>query len=502
MNDPGPLSRDILQKVCLGAYPGDDRVLEPVLADFVDIAKTITQSDYGSIFIMEREADEVRIVAHREEGELLDDLPNLLELDTESPGIITWVYHHNETYLSNDVSQDPYYFPAFRDVAADLIVPIRLQGKAVGVLSVESRERDHYTEEHRERLEDFAEAISLVIARLWLTRYSRKRGYNVEIIGVSAEIRGIEEMVKRVAPTREPVLLTGDSGVGKELLAHALHYFSPRRDQDMMIVNCGAFAEELLASELFGHVKGSFTGAHRDRAGQMQLADGGTLFLDEVEAMSPRLQVMLLRALEYGEIQKVGEDRSAQRVDVRIVAASNQDLRELVDKGSFREDLFYRFNVFGIRVPALRERREDIPLLAAYFLADFRDENGSGPEGFTDEASDLLRRHRWPGNVRELRNAVRRAAVLCDGDKIRLQDLPPSMVRSANRAPVPATPPGTTLDLAEARLDGVIAAHVRRVLDAVDGNKSKAAHVLGIPRTSLYHKLRKYGIDDLDQPDG
>jgi len=498
MLDNTVLSRDILQKVCLGAYPSEEQVLEPVLADFVDIAKTITDSDYGSIFIMERDEEEVRIVAHREEGELLDELPNLLQLDTESPGIFTWVYHNNETYMSNDVSQDPYYFPAFKDVAADLIVPIRLQGKAIGVLSVESRARDHYTEEHRERLEDFADAISLVIARLWLTRYSRKRGYDVEIIGVSAGIRGIEEMVKRVAPTREPVLLTGESGVGKELLAHAIHYFSPRRDNEMMIVNCGAFADELLASELFGHVKGSFTGAHRDKAGKMQLADGGTLFLDEVEAMSPRLQVMLLRALEYGELQKVGEDRSAHRVDVRIVAASNQDLRELVAEGTFREDLYYRFDVFGIRVPALRERREDIALLAAHFLGRFRDENASGPKNFADEAMDILRRHRWPGNVRELRNAVRRAAVLCDGDRIRVQDLPPSMVRDADAMPTPAQTSSAELDLAEVRLDGIIAGHIRRVLAAVDGNKSKAAEALGIPRTSLYHKIRKYRIGEPD----
>ncbi len=494
MLDDTILSRDILQKVCLGAYPEDDRVLEPVLADFVDIAKTITDSDYGSIFIMEREDDEVRIVAHREEGELLDELPNLLQLDTESPGIFTWVYHNNETYMSNDVSKDPYYFPAFKDVAADLIVPIRLQGKPVGVLSVESRERGHYTEEHRGRLEDFAEAISLVIARLWLTRYSRRRGYDVEIVGISAEIRGIEEMVKRVAATREPVLLTGESGVGKELLAHAIHYFSPRREHEMMIVNCGAFADELLASELFGHVKGSFTGAHRDKAGKMQLADRGTLFLDEVEAMSPRLQVMLLRALEYGELQKVGEDRSAHRVDVRIVAASNQDLREMVAEGKFREDLYYRFNVFGIRVPALRERREDIALLASYFLGRFRDDNGDGPIKFTDDAVDVLRRHHWPGNVRELRNAIRRAAVLCDGDRISVHDLPSAVVRAANALPPTAAAPSAEIDLAEARLDGAIANHIQRVLKAVDGNKSKAAEALGIPRTSLYHKIRKYRI--------
>lgn len=494
MTDSTALSRDILQKVCAEAFPGD-QVLEPVLADFVDVAKKLTDSDYGSIFVLEREDGEVRLVAHREEGELLADLPNLLELDTESPGIITWVYHNNQTYMSNDVSEDPYYFPAFKDVRADLVVPIRLQGEAIGVLSVESREQGHYTEEHRQRLEEFAEAISMVIARLWLSRYSRRRGYNVEIIGVSRQIREIEALVKRVAPTREPVLLTGESGVGKELVAHAIHYFSPRRSRDLLIVNCGAFAEELLASELFGHVKGAFTGAHRDKAGKMELADGGTLFLDEVEAMSPRLQVMLLRALEYGEIQKVGEDRSGRRIDARIIAASNRDLRELVDDGSFREDLYYRFNVFGIRIPALRERREDIPLLADHFLRGFRDENGYGPEGFSGAAMDALRAHDWPGNVRELRNVVRRAAVLATGTVCGVDDLPPGLTAGAASAPPAATRGEAPRDLGAMALDDVVARHIAHVLGRVDGNKTRAAEVLQIPRTSLYHKIRKYGLE-------
>ncbi len=497
MSTSDTLSRDILQKVCLDVY-SSDQVLEPVLADFVDFAKTLTESDYGSIFVMENEDGDVRLIAHREKGELLADLPNLLELDTQSPGIITWVYHNNQTYMSNDVSEDPYYFPAFKDVQADLVVPIRLQGEAIGVLSVESRERGHYTREHRERLEEFAEAISMVIGRLWLTRYSRRRGYNVEIVGISKQIRDIEALVKRVAPTKEPVLVTGESGVGKELLAHGVHYFSPRRDRELMIVNCGAFADDLLASELFGHVRGSFTGAHRDKAGKMELADGGTLFLDELEAMSPRLQVMLLRALEYGEIQKVGEDRGARRVDVRFIAASNQDLRTLVDEGSFREDLYYRFNVFGLHVPALRERREDIPLLAEHFRRDFVEENGRGPTGFSDDASAALIGYDWPGNVRELRNAVRRAAVLSESAQILVEDLPPAISASMSKVEAPMVDANAALseaDLGDAKLDSVVAAHIRRVLAAVKGNKTRAAEVLGIPRTSLYHKLRRHRID-------
>jgi two-component system response regulator HydG len=342
--------------------------------------------------------------------------------------------------------------------------------------------------------------VSVFVSRQWLSEYSRRRGYNVEIVGMSEPIRAIESLIKRVAPTREPVLLTGESGVGKELLAHAIHYFSTRRDQELLIVNCGAFAEELLASELFGHVRGAFTGAHRDKAGKVELADGGTLFLDEVESMSPRLQVMLLRVLEQGEVQKVGEERANRRIDVRIIAASNQDLGQLVKEGSFREDLLFRLNVFDVRVPPLRHRAEDVPLLADHFLLAFKRSNGRGPERFSAGALEKLQRYDWPGNVRELRNAVHRAAVLAEGEVVRVADLPPSIggervapapspSGDGDRDVAPAAPPSSGIDL-----DEVIEAHIRRVLAMARGNKSRAAELLGIPRTSLYHKLRKYGI--------
>jgi transcriptional regulator with GAF, ATPase, and Fis domain len=505
-----PLSRDLLHKICLEGWPRD-QTIKAIMGDFIDVARRLTESDYGSIYIIEREEDDdLRVVSAHEEGELITDLPNLLELDKESPGIITWVYQHNESYLANDVSDDPYYFPAFKGSQANLAVPIRLQGEPIGVLSVESIRSDHYTGEHQERLEDLAGAVSVFVSRQWLSEYSRRRGYNVEIIGISDPIRRIESLVKKVAPTREPVLLTGDSGVGKELLAHAIHYFSRRRGAELMIVNCGAFAEDLLASELFGHVRGSFTGAHRDKAGKLELADGGTLFLDEVESMSPRLQVMLLRVLEHGEVQKVGEDRDSRRVDVRVIAASNQDLGMLVEDGKFREDLYYRLNVFDIRVPPLRHRTEDIPLLAEHFLRAFRQENGGGPDGFRQEALDKMADYPWPGNVRELRNSVHRAGVLAFGPEIRLADLPREIRDCTGRDPgaevpevegdmigdAPAGKPAPTPQSDDWNLDAQIERHLIQVLAAVDGNKTRAAELLGIPRTSLYHKLRKYGLDD------
>ncbi len=494
------LSQELLHKIVLEGWPRDQTV-RAIMADFVDVARRLTDSDFGSIYILQQEDDEIHVVSGHEEGDLLDDLPNLLEHDKESPGIITWVYQNNETYVTNDVTNDPYYFPAFKGSQANLVVPIRLQGKPIGVLSVESVHRGHYSGEHQSRLEDLSEAVSVFVSRQWLSEFSRRRGYNVEIVGISDAIREIEALIKRVAPTREPVLLTGESGVGKELLAHAIHYFSKRRDQELLIVNCGAFAEDLLASELFGHVRGAFTGAHRDKAGKFELADGGTLFLDEVESMSPRLQVMLLRALEHGEIQKVGEDRGARRIDVRIVAASNQDLAELVAKGGFREDLLFRLNVFDVRLPALRDRVEDIPLLAEHFARAFRIDNGGGPEKLSRRALEAMAGYDWPGNVRELRNAVHRAAVLATGEVIRVGDLHP-MFREvvAGRPAAGASPAALSTTFAVASdddpsLDTCIAVHIRRVLVAAGGNKSRAAELLGIPRTSLYHKLRKYNIE-------
>lgn len=509
--DPMPrdvaLSRDLLHKICLDGWPRD-QTIKAIMGDFIDVARRLTDSDYGSIYIIEREDGELRVVSAHEEGELVADLESLLELDRESPGIITWVYQNNQAYLANDVSDDPYYFQAFKDSAANLAVPIRLQGEAIGVMSVESMERGHYTAEHQERLADLAEALSVFVSRQWLSEYSRRRGYNVEIVGISEPIRAIEALIKRVAPTREPVLLWGESGVGKELLAHAIHYFSRRRSGDLLIVNCGAFAEDLLASELFGHVRGAFTGAHRDKAGKLELADGGTLFLDEVESMSPRLQVMLLRVLEHGEVQKVGEDRDSRRVDVRIIAASNQDLSKLVEKGRFREDLYYRLNVFDICVPPLRQRAEDIPLLADHFLRAFRLENAGGPATISDAALEKLSAYPWPGNVRELRNTVHRSAVLSSGPEIRAIDLP-TEIREFDGVDLGSRSEqqDETEELEAAleteavgegspwNLDVQIARHLGRVLEAVDGNKTRAAELLGIPRTSLYHKLRKYDLE-------
>jgi DNA-binding NtrC family response regulator len=249
------------------------------------------------------------------------------------------------------------------------------------------------------------------------------------IIGKSAEMKKVFDLVRRVAPTRASVLVTGDSGVGKELVADAIHNLSPRRDGPLVKVHCAALAESLLESELFGHEKGAFTGAQARKRGRFELADKGTLFLDEIGEINQNVQIKILRVLQERKFERVGGEETVE-VDVRIVAATNKDLKEEIRKGTFREDLYYRLNVVNIRVPPLRERRDDIPLLAMAFLREFAEENGKKLEGFDPKARQALYAYPWPGNVRELRNSVESAVVMASSGLVELDDLPPG-VRSS-----------------------------------------------------------------------
>ncbi|HSL23439.1 MAG TPA: sigma-54 dependent transcriptional regulator [Vicinamibacterales bacterium] len=247
---------------------------------------------------------------------------------------------------------------------------------------------------------------------------------NGELIGDSSVMRDLKQEIERVAHSDAKVLITGESGTGKELVALAVHNASPRAGRPFVAVNCAGVPETLLESELFGHVKGSFTGAYRDTPGKLEVADQGTILLDEIGEMTLRMQGLLLRFLESGELQKVGADRVMGRVDVRVVAATNRNLRDMIVQGTFREDLFYRLNVIHLMVPPLRERREDVPALLAHFLSHFTKHNGHGPGQITPEALRLLTEYSWPGNVRELENVVERLVVNGRSHEIRPEDLP------------------------------------------------------------------------------
>lgn len=311
------------------------------------------------------------------------------------------------------------------------------------------------------------------------------------IIGKSKPMQGIYEMISKVAQSKASVLITGPSGTGKELIAKAIHYDSPRKNRPFISVNCGALTETLLESELFGHEKGAFTGALSMKKGRFELADGGTLFLDEVGDMPPPLQVKLLRVLQEMEFERVGGTKTI-KVDVRVLSASNRNIKEVVAEGDFREDLFYRLNVINIDVPSLRERPEDIRLLVNHFIEKYRQDEGKERIELSPEVWKILYSYSWPGNVRELENIIERAVVLKADRVIGQEDLPPELSEKREELEVerfipPDAPLQKTLEQIEEKL-------IRRALDHCDNVQSHAAEMLGITKSLIQHKMKKYNI--------
>jgi len=326
-----------------------------------------------------------------------------------------------------------------------------------------------------------------------LQRELRSKYRFENVIGASPALRSVLDLVAKVAETDSTVLITGESGTGKELIARALHYNSRRAERRLVTVNCGAIPEELLESELFGHVRGAFTSAISQREGRFALAHGGTIFLDEIGDMSPNLQVKLLRVLQDRTFEPVGSSKS-QTVDVRVVAATNQDLERAIREGRFREDLYYRLNVIPIEVPPLRQRPDDIPLLVQHFLDVMHQERGTRVDSISEEALALLCRHDWPGNVRELENLIERLSVLRGEGEIRIEDLPANL-RGHKAAPLAApSVPETGLDFREV-VDRFESELIRQALEQTQGNKNRAAQLLGLNRTTLLEKIKKKGLE-------
>ena len=303
-----------------------------------------------------------------------------------------------------------------------------------------------------------------------------------ELVGNSAPMRRMMDAIETVGPTDTSVLITGESGTGKELVARAIHYSSPRRYHPLEVIHCGALTETLLESELFGHEKGAFTGAQYRKQGKFEIAEGGTVFLDEIGDISLKTQTDLLRVLQEHEIARVGGNQQI-KVDFRCVAATNKPLEQLVEEGRFRPDLFYRLNVFRIELPALRERREDIPLLADHFIRKFSKEMNKRIVRIAPSAMFLLQQHNWPGNIRELENAIERAMVVAQETELRENDF---MLKAKGA--------GATTNGFESRtLDDIEKTHILRTLEECGGNQTRAAEVLDIDRVTLHHKLKKYG---------
>jgi formate hydrogenlyase transcriptional activator len=429
-------------------------------------------------------------------------LGRVLDLNDSPAG---WAFSNQKPFLRADLeterqtsSEERAYGHGFRSVCA---LPLIVRGKSIGALTVGSLTRFQYTEGDADFLKEIANQIAIAIDNM--TSYeeiaelkARIQAENVylqeeiktehnfeEIIGQSSPMRQLLRKVEQVAPTESTVLIQGETGTGKELLARAIHDRSRRKDRPLVKVNCGSIPTGLVESELFGHEKGAFTGATQKRIGRFELANGGTIFLDEVTELPLDTQVKLLRVLQEGEFERVGSSQTNQ-VDVRIIAASNRDLKEVVSRGSFRMDLFYRLNVFPLEVPPLRERKDDIPLLVNFFLSKFAKKLGKDVRGVSQTAMDSLINYNWPGNIRELQNAVERAVVLASGPVLHIDD---SMVRSNGSAE------GSIVDT----LENVERNHILRALGEtkwVIHGKKGAASVLGINPSTLRSRMEKLGI--------
>ncbi len=418
-----------------------------------------------------------------------------------SSKVTRWVLEHRESILiTNQAEADN--FGSSDSLVADqpasvMCVPLIMLDRSLGVIYLDTTELDTpFDQDHLQLVSAISAITAVAIENArhfeWLVSENQRliADFNIEhnLVGESPPIREVLQFISKVAPTDSTVLLSGESGTGKELAARAIHLNSKRADKTFMAVNCAALAESLLESELFGHEKGSFTGALTQKKGRLEIADGGTVFLDEIGELSPALQVKLLRVLQEREFERVGGTRPV-KVDIRLITATNKNLEESIANGSFRQDLYYRLNVVNLEMPPLRERPEDIPLLANYFAAKYAERCNRRIIGIAAEAQARLASYYWPGNVRELENAIERAVVLGATDRILLEDLPESILESEP----PATAPGTKYHEAVAETKRQI---IRSAMQQAKGSYTEAAKLLGVHPNYLHRLVRNLNLKE------
>jgi len=437
-------------------------------------------------------------------------------------GISTWVFDHQQPVLRRDLEKEQQYPNDRRHLADGIysycVVPLIIRGKSIGTLNVASRTRNQYSERDLEFLQEVAsqvventqsyQEIAALKARLekenvYLQEEIRTEHNFDEIVGNSPALLVVLRKVEQVAPTDSTVLIYGETGTGKELIARAIHDRSARKDHPLVKVNCSAISAGLVESELFGHVKGAFTGALERRIGRFELADGGTIFLDEIGELPLETQVKLLRVLQEREFEPVGSSQPV-RVNVRVIAATNRNLEESIQTGSFRSDLFYRLNVFPLELPSLHERRSDIPKLARFFLSHYSKKLGKNIEGISQDTMDRISAYTWPGNVRELQNVIERAAILCQQPILELNpDLAPISARGVlHRAPQGLSESEPAVNSSSAPRDlstlkdverGHILAVLKQTGGVIEGPKG-AARILNLHPNTLRHRINKLGI--------
>jgi formate hydrogenlyase transcriptional activator len=478
--------------------------------------------DRCAITLYQPERDSFRFLAV--EGELLSDYFRTGQEFSRNETCTSWVFDHQRPLVRRDLEKEQQYPNERRLVTEGIqsmcVVPLTLQGKCIGLLSVVSQQRDRYSDEDAVFLQEVANQVALAVqnmqsyqeiaslkARLekenvYLREELRAEHNFEEIVGNSPALLKALHAVEQVAPTDSTVLIYGETGTGKELVARAIHSRSSRNGRALVSVNCSAISAGLVESELFGHMKGAFTGALERRIGRFELANGGTIFLDEIGELSLETQVKLLRVLQEHEFEPVGSSHSL-RVDVRVIAATNRNLGEAVRAGQFRSDLFYRLNVFPIELPPLRERRSDVPQLVAFCLSQFSKRLGKKIDGVSRESMENLVNYPWPGNIRELQNVIERAIIVSADPTLRLdRDLMPvAATAKGMEAPEADAPEDQQADLKSAKplltLDEVERNHILAALQhaggVVDGPKG-AARIVNLHPNTLRHRMAKLGI--------
>ncbi len=471
--------------------------LDNLLNILIISATRMMSAKAASLLLVDKKTK--KLFFHIAVGENTEDIKHF-ELE-KGEGIAGWVAENNQPLLVRDVASDPRWSPTVSKsvgmrTQSIACVPLRVNNEVIGVLEIIDREDGkplrHEDLDHLQTYSDLA-ALALTKAQ----SFSEVEKKNIElkkeladkrmIIGESKTLKKALDDCQKVAGSKATTLITGESGTGKELFARLIHDLSPRKDKPMIVVNCGALPETLLERELFGHEKGAFTGADEQKLGLFEAADTGTIFLDEIGETSQAMQVKLLRVLQEGAFTRVGGQKTIN-IDVRVVAATNKDLDKIVLKGEFRKDLYYRLNVVHINLPSLKDRREDITLLAESFLRRIARDLNRLFKGFTPEAINALKIYSWPGNIRQLENAVERAIIMSDSDRIRLEDLPPEITEiKTNDIQI-----GRSLKDAQEHFKKNF---ILQSLSLCGGNKTKTAKILDIQRTYLSRLIKELNIE-------
>ncbi|HEX4516856.1 MAG TPA: sigma-54-dependent Fis family transcriptional regulator [Polyangiaceae bacterium] len=459
----------------------------------MELALERTGAMSGAIFVWDAKRRGLALEFHVVDGVVIT-LPGALvtpSRDGRPAGVAMHVFESNHSRLTGDAPTDPHYAPYFLDVRSIAAVPIVYGRRPIGVLTVSAREANAFGKDDLAELEALAGSTAKFLQRAQLYRTSRASGRPFLIKGLSPEWLEVERRVEHVAATNAAVLVVGESGTGKELVANAIHFASRRASAPFVTVNCAAIPEQMLESVLFGHVRGAFTGATFDKIGEMKKADGGTLFLDELGELPMTLQPKVLRALESGEIQPLGSNRAAERVDVRLVCATNRDLPRMVREGKFRDDLYYRLGVMTIELPPLRSYKQHIEVLAHVFRELAVEKHGKTVGRIAADALAGLASYDFPGNMRELRNAIEHAVILADGDVIEPRHLPRSIAASPAKKK-PATP--TLAHMREEWLAPLEARWLSDLLADSRGSVREAAKRAGVDAVTLYRLLRRRGV--------